>query len=263
VLPEGSNSEFAVPIVGLGGRGIGTSLSLFYNSRVWSRGNNAVAFDAIAGWPGPGFSLGFGRIVFDASQGGGNPTGAYLLIDPDGTRHYLGTGTWMEGGSFQTSDGTHISYNGNARYGGTLIYKSGTFVSITPVNNRLVPTQIYDTNGNIVQIAYRPECEGGLCGVYPPTSIDYITDTLGRLIQFQYDSSGKLTSITVPGFGGTAQNPITQTLVQFDYQTQSVSYNFSGLTVEHIGGNSIRLKHVYFPATNTGYYGELSIIRVM
>ncbi|MEK6304510.1 MAG: RHS repeat-associated core domain-containing protein [Acidobacteriota bacterium] len=257
VLPEGSNFEFAVPLVGLGGRGVGTNLTLFYNSRVWSRRNNAVAFDAISGWPGPGFSLGFGRVVFYATQGGGNPIGKYVLIDPDGTRRYLGTGTWMDGGIFQTSDGTHITYNGNARYGGTLMYKSGTFVSITAVNNRLVPTQIFDTNGNIVQIAYKPECyydqSGGYCGVFPPTSIDYITDTLGRLIQFEYDASGKLTSITAPGFGGTAQNPLTQTLVQFDYQTLSVSYNFSGLTVEHLGGGGSTLRHVYFPATNTGY----------
>jgi YD repeat-containing protein len=253
--------------VGLGGRGVGTNLSLFYNSRVWSRRSNAVAFDAIAGWPGPGFSLGFGRIVFYTTQFGGNPTGKYLLIDPDGTRHYLGTGTFLEGGSLQTSDGTHITFIGNANYGRTLIYKNGTSIQITPVNNRLVPTQIFDTNGNLIEIAYKPDCyydqSGGHCGVFPPTSIDYITDTLGRRIQFQYDSNGKLTAITVPAFGGTAQNPVTQTLVQFDYQTQSVGYNYSGLTVEHIGGNGLRLKHVYFPATNTGYYGELSIILIM
>ena len=258
VLPEGSNFEFAVPIVGLGGRNVGTDVKLFYNSRVWSRRNNAVAFDAISGWPGPGFSLGFGRVVFYTTQGGGNPVGKYLLIDADGTQRYLGTGTWMEGGIFQTSDGTHITYNGNARYGGTLIYKSGTFVSIIAVNNRLVPTQMLDTNGNIVQVSYKPECyydqSGGHCGVFPPTSIDYITDTLGRLIQFQYDANGKLTSITAPGFGGTAENPVTQTLAQFDYQTLSVSYNFNGLTVEHLGGGDGKgLRHVYFPATNTGY----------
>lgn len=144
VLPEGSNFEFAVPIVGLGGRGLGTSLTLFYNSRVWSRRNNSLAFDAISGWPGPGFSLGFGRVVFHTTQGGGNPTGKYVLIDTDGTRRYLGTGTWMEGGIFQASDGTHITYNGNARYGGTLTYNNGTNVTITAVNNRLVPTQIFD-----------------------------------------------------------------------------------------------------------------------
>jgi hypothetical protein len=70
VLPEGSNFEFGVPIVSLGGRGVGANLTLFYNSRLWSRRNNAVAFDAISGWPGPGFSLGFGRVVFYTTQVG-------------------------------------------------------------------------------------------------------------------------------------------------------------------------------------------------
>src|SRR6185369_16043864 len=127
--------------------------------------------------------------------------------------------------SYQTSDGSHIRFTGNARYGGGLTYKDGTSVTITPVNNRLVPTQIFDMNGNLIDIAYKPDCytdqSGTHCGVFPSASIDYITDTLGRLIQFQYDSSGYLTSITAPGFGGTAQNPVTQTLVRFDYQTLS------------------------------------------
>ena len=51
VLPEGSNFEFAVPIESLGGRGMGTSLTLYYNSRVWSRHGSAVTFNAINGWP--------------------------------------------------------------------------------------------------------------------------------------------------------------------------------------------------------------------
>ena len=37
VLPEGSNFEFAVPIIGSGGRGLGANLKLHYNSRVWTR----------------------------------------------------------------------------------------------------------------------------------------------------------------------------------------------------------------------------------
>ena len=64
VLPEGSNFKWSVPIISLGGRGLAAGLTLHYNSRVWTRRNNQVAFDAITGWPAPGYSLGFGRIVF-------------------------------------------------------------------------------------------------------------------------------------------------------------------------------------------------------
>ncbi len=63
VLPEGSNFNFGVPIINLGGRGIGASLTLYYNSRLWSRHGNAVTFNAVNGWPYAGFSLGFGRVV--------------------------------------------------------------------------------------------------------------------------------------------------------------------------------------------------------
>ena len=93
VLPEGSNFNWAVPIISLGWAGLAANLTLHYNSRVWSRRNNQVAFDAITGWPAPGFSLGFGRIVlYDLSFVGGIETYKYMLVDPDGTRHYLGSG---------------------------------------------------------------------------------------------------------------------------------------------------------------------------
>ncbi|MFY9610348.1 MAG: RHS repeat domain-containing protein, partial [Blastocatellia bacterium] len=260
VLPEGSNFNWSVPIVGLGGRGIGTNLALYYNSRVWSRRNNAMAFDAITGWPAPGFSLGFGRIVVYEIGPGGNPTCKFMLVDPDGTRHYLGAGTcngigYALGGPYETSDGTHIVYTGNGRDGGDLHYPDGTTVNFTAVNNRLLPTTIYDNNGNYVQIAYKPDCfqvgNEMYCGYYAPMAIDYVTDTLGRMIQFQYDSNYRLSAISAPGFGGTSENPVTQTLVQFDYQTVWPSYSFTGLTVERAAGN-LRLKHVYFPATGTG-----------
>ncbi|MFY9608376.1 MAG: RHS repeat-associated core domain-containing protein [Blastocatellia bacterium] len=261
VLPEGSNFNWSVPIVGLGGRGIGTNLALYYNSRVWSRRNNAMAFDAITCWPAPGFSLGFGRIVVYEIGSGGNPPCKFMLVDPDGTRHYLGAGTYNGigyalGGPYETLDGTHIVYTGNGRDGGDLHYPDGTKVNFTAVNNRLLPTTIYGNNGNYVQIAYKPDCfqvgEETYCGYYAPMAIDYVTDTLGRKIEFQYDSNYRLSAINAPGFGGSSENPVTQTLVQFDYQTVSPSYSFTGLTVERAAGN-LRLKHVYFPATGTGY----------
>ncbi|MEK6302569.1 MAG: RHS repeat-associated core domain-containing protein [Acidobacteriota bacterium] len=253
VLPEGSNFDLAIPIVGLGGRGLATTLSLYSNTRIWSRHGNAVTFDAIASWPSPGFSLGFGRIVAYNVGTGGNPTCKLMLIGADGTRRYLGVGYYYQSSMYQTADGTHISFFGNPNTGGTLLYNDGTSVSISAVNNRLLPTQILDSNGNYVQIAYRDVCDAGGNCIYPPMAIDFVTDTLGRKIQFTYDSSARLTKIEAPGFGGTVQNPVTRTLVQFDYQAGSLSYNFSGLTVENLPGGFARLKHVYFPATLTGY----------
>ena len=265
VLPEGSNFRSAAPIYLLGGRGVAASLTLYYNSRVWSRRSNSLAFDAISGWPAPGFSLGFGRVVPYNVQGVGYyATCQYLLIDPDGTRHYLGSGYYSQAGSYQTNDGSHIRFSGNASTGGTVTYADGTSVYMPVVNNRLLPAQILDTNGNYLQIAYKDSTQG-----YSELALDYVTDTLGRKVQFNYDANYRLTSITAPGFGGTTQNPVTETVVQFDYQTVTTSGTFSGLTVERGTGSSITmLKHVYYPATGTGFmptftiYGEMNSLSV-
>ena len=67
-LPKGSNFNMAIPIVGLGGRGLSVSLTLNYSSRVWSPHGSAITFDAVESRPGPGFSIGFGRIIAYGDQ---------------------------------------------------------------------------------------------------------------------------------------------------------------------------------------------------
>lgn len=211
VMP-GSNFELPLPIVSLGGRGLATNLTLYYNSSVWGTyfdpvGNtNVYAFDPIQSWPSSGFSLGFGRITYTSSGSGYR----YMLIDPNGTRHDLGVGSDTGTNTLQTTDGSHITYAGNA-LGGTLYFNDGTAVTIGKVNNRLLPTQITDTNGNYIQIAYHWEMN------FPPMAINYIVDTLGRVIQFHYDTpnSTNLTSITTPT--GT---------VSLGYQTVTMNPNF-------------------------------------
>ncbi len=110
-------------------------------------------------------------------------------------------------------------------------------------NNRLLPTQITDRNGNYIQIAYK--------SFFPwNQAIDYVRDTLGRYIQFSYDGCANLVSITAQALGSG-----TRTLAQFDYQSRSLTFSFSGLTVENASyGQTLNtLRHVYFPATQTGY----------
>jgi len=242
VLPEGSNSNFAVPLVTMGGRGLGAGLTLFYNSRVWSQHGNAVTFSPVGGFPFAGFSLGFGRIL---TYGPSSNT-KLVLVDPDGTVHYLGSGNAYTTGTYQTSDGTHITYVGSAAYGGSLYYNDGTKVTYYLYNNRLLPMQVQDSNGNYTQIAYR-------YGVASPLAIDFVTDTQGRQIHFNYNGAGNLISITAPGYGGTAENPVTRTVAQFDYQSRTLSYSFSGLTVENAPTGAVNvLRHVRFPGTSTG-----------
>lgn len=218
VMP-GNNFELPLPLVDLGGRGMATSLTAYYNSNVWGATlgqNTTYVFDPIQSWPSPGFSLGFGRIIiYDYSYYDGVGWGyKYMLIDPNGTRHNLGVGSGTGSNTLETKDGSHITYVGNA-LGGTLYYQDGTRMTISLVNNRRLPTQITDTNGNYIQIAYKWETN------YPGIAINYIVDTLGRVIQFNYGEwpappgSTLLTSITTPTGG-----------VTFNYQTVTMNHNF-------------------------------------
>src|SRR5260370_22910791 len=51
VMPEGSNFNVSIPLAGSSGRGVPWSVSLDYNSRIWSRHGNAVTFNAVNTWP--------------------------------------------------------------------------------------------------------------------------------------------------------------------------------------------------------------------
>jgi len=221
VMPQ-TNFELPLSLVDLGGRGLATSLMAYYNSNQWGayfdsvRNNTVYVFDPIQSWPSPGFSLGFGRIViYDYSYYDGIGTGyKYMLIAPNGTRYYLGIGSDTGNNTLQTTDGSYITYVGNA-LGGTVYYQDGTKVTIGLVNNRRLCTQVTDSNGNYIQIAYKWETN------YPGIAINYIVDTLGRVINFNYGEwpappgSTLLTSISTPAGG-----------VTFGYQTVTMNYNF-------------------------------------
>ncbi len=237
VMP-GTNFELPIPIVSLGGRGLATGLLLYYNSSVWGtyfdpNGNtNVYAFDPIQSWPSPGFSLGFGRITYTNTASGYR----YMLIDPNGTRHDLGIGSDTGANLLQTTDGSHTTYAGNA-LGGTLYGNDGTAVTIGKVNNRLLPTQITDTNGNYVQIAYHWETN------FPPMAVNYVVDTLGRVIQFHYDTpnSTNLTSITTPA--GT---------VSLEYQSVTMNPSFLlSNPIENMPSSFSAVKRVTIPQRPT------------
>ncbi|HXF39109.1 MAG TPA: RHS repeat-associated core domain-containing protein [Blastocatellia bacterium] len=248
VMPQ-TNFELPISLVSLGGRGLGTSLMAYYNSNTWGayfdpvRNGTVFVFDPIQSWPGPGFSLGFGRIVYYNGYADANQVSwhSFMLIEPNGTRHNLGVGTDFGTNTLQTTDGSHITFVGNAANGGTLYYNDGTAATIGKVNNRLLPTQITDTNGNYIQIAYKWESN------FPPMAINYIVDTLGRVIQFNYGQwpappgSTLLTSISTPAGG-----------VTFGYQTVTMNYSFlSAVAVENAPTSFSAVSSVTIPQRPT------------
>ena len=247
------NFQFSAPVFGLDGRGIDLSLALSYNSRVWHKAGSEITFDIDRDWPAPGWSLGFGKIISMGTSSG------YMMIDVDGTRHgYTGTvNNYSSGGySWQqfngyTVDGTFIDYFVSGSVQGVPSYASvklanGTIITYgASGDNAVYPTQILDPNGNYTTITYVNN-QG--------PRINTVTETLGRVVQFHYDSNNLLTAITAPGFNtGT-----TRELVRLQYQQHTLSYNYTTNPTPKVRTGTVWLvKAIYYPATATGYwFGE-------
>ena len=255
------NFQFSAPLMGLDGRGIDLNLALNYNSRIWHKSGSDMYFD-IDGDYIPGWTFGFGRIV---TAGNG-----YMLIDADGTRRSYGGNPWsysapntsLQGFDGYTKDGSYINYWARGyrpQYGSYILdawakLPNGTKIIYgASANLGAYPTQITDANGNYITITYVNN-QG--------PQIDTITDTLGRQIKFKYVDllvgsvyKKVVVAVTVPGFNGGADRVIAR----FAYDTASLTasgsnYGFSGVTCRVQNATIARLKAIYYPATNTGYW---------
>jgi RHS repeat-associated protein len=238
------NFQLAAPVLGLPGRGIDISLGLAYNSRLWNKAGSQIGFDNDRGWPAPGWSLGFGKIL---SLGVNN--GA-IILEADGTRHaFTGTITQFSWGtSFvgHTIDSTFIDYSYVTGTGGAITWAQAQFPNGTVITygaagpGAVYPTKIRDANGNYLTITYVNNAG---------PRIQTIVDTLNRPINFHYDASSFLTAITAPGLSGG-----TRTLVRLNYRQISLSYSFSGLTAVVPTPSPWVLNAIHYPGTNTGYW---------
>jgi RHS repeat-associated protein len=180
---EGSQSyTYAVPLFSIPGRGLNTDLTLYYNSFVWdfNRDNNTMVYGGFDS-PSPGFRLDYGLLEFSTDLSLG------ILTEPNGARHlFLPTGTANQ---YQTLDSSYIGvqYPGNSTGSVVVTYKSGVKISYQPFDTayqfQYRPYQIEDTNGNVVSITYLNANSIG---------ISTITDTVGRVISFTYDSTGTM-----------------------------------------------------------------------
>ena len=185
----------AIPILHLAGRnGLDVDLTLTYNSRVWTKdvkNTNKFTFNADRDWPAPGFRLGFGFLEFNPGI-----SGNYTVTEASGAKHLIDCSTTCD-----STDNTYMHYDPTQKI---LSYKNGLQVTYgdvfslydpvkkvwTPSTTLLRPTQIKDTNGNFITISYIANSE---------QSVNTITDTLGRVISFGYDTTGNLNSITWNG----------------------------------------------------------------
>jgi YD repeat-containing protein len=214
------NFHFSLPLLSLPGRnGLDVNLTLHYNSLVWIRHGNTIEFDYDY-YPTltPGFRLGFPELS------GPLWNGTYMAILPTGRRvslHPAGTN------KYEAIDSSYLYLdldpdNNPSTLSVTLYTTDGTqFIYTIPTGDTEYRcTKVRDSNGNFITVSY---VNVGTAQD-PLFSLGSITDALGRVITFNYQSQ-RLLTITQAWQGQTF------TWAQFDYGTQTIQTNFSGLSV--------------------------------
>lgn len=258
-----NNFQLVAPVLSLPGRGMDLNLNLVYNSLVWNQSGNNMYYDIDHDSPAPGWHLGFGKMVMMGTAG-------CMLIEPDGSRHpfkgsvftyhydKLGALPAVDIPVFkgETTDGSMIEYRceppsfqnpvGAARY------PNGTVVNYTNLGNAaqprnyLYPTFMRDRNGNSISILYTwPDNE---------PRISRVVDSVGRVIDFHYDTQKRLTSITGPDIKDANGNPTTRTFVRLHYATLQLGQTGLFSVPIHVRNSTpFVLDAIYYPATRTGY----------
>jgi RHS repeat-associated protein len=233
-----------------GRNGLDLNLTLYYNSRVWTIDgvNGTATFNADKDFPSYGFRLGFGYIEGTYTDAGG--IAGYILTEPDGTKRELRFNSTT--GLYESFDSSYVDFNATTL---VLRRKDGTqwVYELSPNTTtiyRLI--KIKDTNGNFISITYNAL-------KFTPNyhAIGTITDTLGRVVTFNYDANSLLTSITQGA----------KTWATFSWNTGYVfKFNFSSslLVVDSPANNSTQkvLTGCTYP-NGTGYvftYGDWGIV---
>ncbi|HEU4769543.1 MAG TPA: hypothetical protein VFS77_19410, partial [Pyrinomonadaceae bacterium] len=206
------DGAWSVPLLSLPGRaGLDLGLGLSYSSMVWTRNGPYIHFDEDNGFPSPGFRLGFPTVqrkVFDAQTG----RNSYLFLTAAGRRvelRQVGSTDVYESGDSSYLKLTDTSPNLTVRS------TDGTQLEFVEINNEYSCTEVKDRNGNYITINHNALGR-----------ITTITDTLGRVINFNYDSNANLISITQAWNGQPSHQ-----WVGFSWGTRNMQASFSGAAV--------------------------------
>lgn len=247
---DSRNYSFSLPVMSLAGRaGLNVGLGLSYNSKVWTRdaATGTMVFNGDRGFPAPGWHTGFGAILIKHTSVGpylNSTTGksSIIFIAPDGTRRDMAYNP--ASAKYETYDSTYLKFDAAAQ----VLYspdgakmKFGVYSYDTNVHDYLaLPVEIKDRNGNFITIAYRDlTTSAGVKKV-----LDYVTDTAGRRIDFNYQSN-LLTSISQNRGGATFY------YVWLDYQPVTIQTSFLPPYVTATDPGNINGTVVYLPSRVT------------
>jgi YD repeat-containing protein len=184
---------------------------------VWTRSGPYLHFDEDNGFPSPGFRLGFPSVqrrVFNAQTA----RNAYLLITSSGQRvelRQVGTSN-----VYDAADSSYLQLTDNSP---NLLLRAtdGTQLSFVEIDNEYRCTQVKDRNGNYLTINHNALGQ-----------IATVADTLGRVINFNYDAYANLLSLTQSWNGQPAHQ-----WVSFGWSARNVQPAFtSGAVVGTAAG---------------------------
>src|SRR5205823_5432271 len=215
---EARDCEWSLPLLSLPGRaGLDLGLTLSYSSMVWTRAGNAMYFDEDNGNPSPGFRLGFptlGNLFLDTQAN----VNARMMVTSSGRRVEFRYGGHV--GNYDLYKSGDSSYAELLDYGGSIWLRAsdGTNINFAYSGSEWHCVLIRDRNGNKITANYNTYGD-----------LDWITDTLGRVINFHYDPNQNVDYIwqtwTV---NGVAQEHRWAT---FGWETKNFTPSFSGVSV--------------------------------
>jgi RHS repeat-associated protein len=271
------NYQFDVPVVSVGGRGVSALIGMTLNSRVWNIDNGKLTFNYVGAYPGPGWTMGFGKIIRNFNDtdtgngsgiGGGNSPGDYLLVASDGTRIRLAAkydtakGLWFH----ESDDGSFLKFNPTS---GEMLYPDGSRTIYSVVNGCLLPTAMIGTNGGAVTMSYRDYCEGNCQQVFRHrTALNAVRDTRGIYVTFHYygdagneypadldptkgHPAGELAAIKAPDKDG-----VQQEVIRVEYQLVTLKYDFDPSLAVDAPANNSQIQVVWricYPQTGKGF----------
>ncbi|MGH9769386.1 MAG: hypothetical protein ACREAB_18330, partial [Blastocatellia bacterium] len=172
------NFNWSLPLLSLPGRaGLDFGLALNLDSLIWTKAGSSIAFDFDYGYPAPGFRLGFPSIqqyYFNPQTG----SWTYQMLMPSGRRVEF---RQVSTNVYETADSSYLQLTYNpSDFTYTLRTTDGTQLKFEFQLVQYSCTEIKDRNGNYITITYN--------GFGTGQEIDTITDTLGRVITFNYDT---------------------------------------------------------------------------
>jgi YD repeat-containing protein len=198
------NFNWSITLVSLPGRaGHNLDIPLSYNSVTWVRSGNTMYFDPDLSYYSPGFRIGL-PVMYGPYYNPQTLRNFYLLITPSGRAVEL---RQISSSQYESGDSTFTRMNIDTSGYYILKTTDGTQYKFQSPDQCI---EIKDRNGNLITATYTAF-----------GTISTITDTLGRVINFNYNYYNTLDSITQLWQG------IMSTVVTFGYADYTLSTNFN------------------------------------